>query len=197
MPILIKTFHVDLFFWKLDVFSASKTSIKIGSVSPIFFGGAAMSFNSSTYVNFVSAASPAQERLFLQYLGHRSDFDIIIIGSGIGGGVLADDLAERLGKHKRILVLEAGSFLYPTHVYNVCRFPNASLAKHFGCGTFWQSGNEQSQNYIGEQPQLNFGGRSIFWSGLIPSIQGWELEFFPDGSGRICRAVCWRERARR
>lgn len=153
-----------------------------------------MSFNSSTYVNFVSAASAAQERLFLQYLGHRSDFDIIIIGSGIGGGVLGDDLAERLGKQKRILVLEAGSFLYPTHVYNVCRFPNASLAKHFGCGTFWQSGNEQSQNYIGEQPQLNFGGRSIFWSGLIPSIQGWELEFFPDRvrqdlqSGLLARA---------
>jgi choline dehydrogenase-like flavoprotein len=105
-----------------------------------------MSFNSSTYINFVSAASAAQERLFLQYLGHRSDFDIIIIGSGIGGGVLADDLAERLGKQKRILVLEAGSFLYPTHVYNVCRFPNASLAKHFGCGTFWQSGNGAMPN---------------------------------------------------
>ena len=153
-----------------------------------------MSFNSSTYVNFVSENSAAQERLFLQYLGYRSDFDIIIIGSGIGGGVLADDLAERVGKQKRILVLEAGSFLYPTHVYNVCRFPNASLAKHFGCGTFWQSGNEQSQNYIGEQPQLNFGGRSIFWSGLIPSIQGWELEFFPDRvrqdlqSGLLARA---------
>ncbi|MEM1368234.1 MAG: GMC oxidoreductase, partial [Cyanobacteria bacterium P01_H01_bin.15] len=28
-------------------------------------------------------------------------------------------------------------------------------------------------------PQLNFGGRAIFWSGLIPSIQDWELEYFP------------------
>src|SRR5688572_9842402 len=37
MPILIKTFHVDLFFWKLDVFSASKTSIKIGSESDFFW----------------------------------------------------------------------------------------------------------------------------------------------------------------
>ena len=70
-----------------------------------------MSFNSSTYVNFVSTASAAQERLFLQYLGNRSDFDIIVIGSGIGGGVLADDLADRLGKHKRILVL--GSRIIP------------------------------------------------------------------------------------
>ena len=139
-----------------------------------------MTFTSSTYVNFVSARTPAQERLFLQYMGPRDDFDIIVVGSGIGGGVLADDLAERLGTQKRILVLEAGSFIYPTHVYNVCRFPNASLAKHFGCETFWQAGGPGSQNYIGEQPQLNFGGRSIFWSGLIPTVQAWELDFFPQ-----------------
>ncbi len=138
-----------------------------------------MSFHPSTYPNFIAAAAPAQERLFLQYIGPRNDFDIIIIGSGIGGGVLADDLADRLGGHKRILVLEAGSFIYPTHVYNLCRFSNASVARHFGCDTFWQSGNEHAQHYIGEKPQLNFGGRSIFWSGLIPSIQDWELEFFP------------------
>jgi choline dehydrogenase-like flavoprotein len=140
-----------------------------------------MSFNPSTYANFVSAPTAAQERLFLQYIGPRNDFDIIIVGSGIGGGILADDVAERAGGHKRILVLEAGSFIYPTHVYNVCRFPNASLARHFGCDTFWQAGNSGSEHYIGEKPQLNFGGRSIFWSGLIPTVQGWELDFFPSG----------------
>ncbi len=138
-----------------------------------------MSFTPSTYANFVSEATKAEERLILQYIGPRNDFDIIIVGSGIGGGVLADDLADRLGRQKRILVLEAGSFIYPTHVYNICRFFNAAVAQHFGCDTFWQSGNPGTQNYIGEKPQLTFGGRSIFWSGLIPSIQGWELEYFP------------------
>jgi hypothetical protein len=29
--------------------------------------------------------------------------------------------------------------------------------------TFWQGGNPQT-HFIGEKPQLNFGGRSIFWS---------------------------------
>ena len=138
-----------------------------------------MSFTGWTYERFVSASTEAQVRLFQQYTGARSDFDIIVIGSGIGGGVLADDLADRLGDRKRILVLEAGSYLYPTHVYNVCRFPNASVAQHFACKTFWQSGDEHAQNYIHERPQLNFGGRSIFWSGLIPTIQSWELDFFP------------------
>lgn len=137
-----------------------------------------MTFDPSTYVNLVSAAAAAQERLFLQYIGPRDDFDIIVVGSGMAGGVLADDLGERLGD-RRILVIEAGSFLYPTHVYNICRFSNASVAKHFGCDTFYQSGSSNTQNYIGEKPQLNFGGRSVFWSGLIPTIQDWELEFFP------------------
>lgn len=139
-----------------------------------------MTFNPSTYVNFVSEETAARERLFLQYIGWRDDFDIVIVGSGIGGGVLADDLADRLGSQKRILVLEAGSFLYPTHVYNICRFPNSSLAKHFGCDTFWQAGDSGAQNYIGEKPQMNLGGRSIFWSGLIPTVQGWELDYFPS-----------------
>jgi choline dehydrogenase-like flavoprotein len=138
-----------------------------------------MTFTPLTYVNFVSAATAAQDRLFLQYIGPRNDFDIVIVGSGIGGGILADALADRAGGHKRILLLEAGSFIYPTHVYNICRFLNANLARHFGCDTFWQAGNSGSQNYIGEKPQLNFGGRSIFWSGLIPTVQGWELDFFP------------------
>jgi len=139
-----------------------------------------VTFNASTYANFVSESTAARERLILQYQGGRNDFDIVIVGSGVGGGVLADDLAERLRHHKRILVLEAGSFIYPTHVYNCSRFPNASLAKHFGCVTFHQAGDSGSQNYIGEEPQLNFGGRSIFWSGLIPTLQGWELHYFPD-----------------
>lgn len=140
-----------------------------------------MSFSSLTYANFVAASGPSQTRFFPQYTDQSSQFDIIIIGSGIGGGVLADDLADRLGTSKRILVLEAGSYIYPTHVYNICRFPNSQLAKHFACDTFWQSGDDNSVEFIGEKPQLNLGGRSIFWSGLIPTIQSWELEFFPSG----------------
>ncbi len=138
-----------------------------------------MTFHAFTYENHVATSSAAQARLFAQYQGSRTDFDIVVVGSGIGGGVLADDLADRLGAQKRILVLEAGSYLFPTHVFNICRFPNADVARKFACKTFWQSGDGASRHYIHEWPQLNFGGRSIFWSGLIPSVQPWELDFFP------------------
>ncbi|WP_217275140.1 hypothetical protein [Microbacterium hominis] len=110
----------------------------------------------------VSEDSAARERLIRQYLDRRAEFDIIVVGSGIGGGILADDLADRLGATKRILVVEAGSFIFPTHVYNLSRFPNASVARHFGAATFWQQGSPAASHFIGEQPQLAFGGRSIF-----------------------------------
>jgi hypothetical protein len=139
-----------------------------------------MPFHANTYVNFVSVTGETNRRLFPQYSDNSIDFDVIVVGSGIGGGILADELADRVGDGKRILVLEAGSYLYPTHVYNVCRFPNSTLATHFGCDTFWQqNNNDNGEFYIGGKPQLNLGGRSIFWSGLIPTVQSWELDFFP------------------
>ena len=73
--------------------------------------------------------------------------------------------------------MDAGSFVYPTHVYNISRIPNGAVANHFGADNFLQA--EAPQHFIGGKPQLVFGGRSIFWSGLIPRPQDWELEFFP------------------
>ena len=132
----------------------------------------------NNYANLVAEKPQAHSRLIRDYDGTNKDFDFIIIGSGMGGGVLADDLADRLSKSHRILVLEAGSFIYPTHVYNISRVPNGTVAKHFGVDNFRQT--QDDSNYIGELPQLAFGGRSVFWSGLIPDLQAWELDFFPD-----------------
>ena len=132
----------------------------------------------NNYENLVTEKPQAQTRLIRDYDGDNKDFDFIIIGSGIGGGILADDLADRLGKSHRILVLDAGSFIYPTHVYNISRIPNGSVAPHFGVDNFKQSPSDS--HFIGSKPQLCFGGRSIFWSGLIPQAQSWEMEFFPD-----------------
>lgn len=130
------------------------------------------------YVNLVAEKPQAHTRLIRDYDGSNRDFDFIVIGSGMGGGILADGLADRLGKSHRILILDAGSFIYPTHVYNISRIPNGSVARHFGVDNFTQPPSDS--HYIGEKPQLAFGGRSIFWSGLIPEAQDWELEYFPS-----------------
>ncbi|QDV42229.1 choline dehydrogenase [Stieleria neptunia] len=128
------------------------------------------------YANLVSQKSEAHTRLIRDYDGPNPDFDYIVIGSGIGGGTVADDLADRK-PDKRILVVDVGSFVYPTHVYNISRIPNDKVANHFGADNFQQTGT--GTHFIGGKPQLVFGGRSVFWSGLIPQPQDWELEFFP------------------
>src|SRR5438067_2444552 len=49
-------------------------------------------------------------------------FDIVVIGAGMFGGYIADKLyrdGENIGL--RVLVVEAGSFLLPTHVQNMPR----------------------------------------------------------------------------
>lgn len=130
------------------------------------------------YVNLVSEKPQSHTRLIRDYDGNNPDFDYIIVGSGMGGGILADDLADRLGHDKRILVLDAGSFIFPTHVYNISRIPNGSVANHFGVDNFVAVDN--NEHFIGAKPQFALGGRSVFWSGLIPEAQEWELEFFPD-----------------
>lgn len=137
--------------------------------------GGAMPF-AKNYGNLVAQESEAHTRLIRDYDGPNPDFDYIVIGSGIGGGTLADDLADRNGD-RRVLVLDVGSFVYPTHVYNISRIPNGAVAEHFGVDNFRQT--VTPHHFIGAKPQLVFGGRSIFWSGLIPQPQPWELEFFP------------------
>lgn len=140
-----------------------------------------MTFKPSDYADFVAAPSPVHSRVTPSYTGAGTGFDVVIIGSGMGGGVMADALAERFkDRNKRVLLLEAGSFLYPTHVYNCSRLDNGEVARRFGCSTFVQPGTDGHEFHIHERPQLNFGGRSVFWSGLIPTVQPWELEFFPD-----------------
>ena len=138
-----------------------------------------MPFNNN-YHNLVSEKSQAHTRLIHDYQGQNKDFDFIIIGSGMGGGILADELADSSQNTKRILVIDVGSFIYPTHVYNISRHSNEAVAPRFGVVNFNRDSESHGQLHISKEPQMALGGRSIFWSGLIPTPKTWECNFFPD-----------------
>jgi hypothetical protein len=105
------------------------------------------------------------------------DYDVIIVGSGVGGGILAD-AASDLGL--RTLVLEAGSVLHRSHINNLPGDWATSPARD-------QVGNfvnvDGSRFLFGVH--FNLGGRSVYWSGLIPRMRAWELQRWPEPVARF------------
>jgi choline dehydrogenase-like flavoprotein len=105
-------------------------------------------------------------------------FDVIIIGAGMFGGYVADKLyrhGEDLGL--RVLVLEAGSFLLPTHVQNLPRIGlNAPKERVVASNTqdlgpqnlVW--GNPWHSNQAFPGLAYCIGGRSLFWGGWSPRM---------------------------
>lgn len=123
-----------------------------------------------------------QQAFFAPDLDEGRLYDVIVIGSGAGGGILADQLSD-LGA--TVLVLEAGSALFPTHIANL---PRQHLIGQFDKHV-WRLyedykvvnfANAAGSNFVGGQA-FNLGGRSMFWGGLIPRMTWWELEPWPQG----------------
>ena len=108
-------------------------------------------------------------------------YDVIVIGSGMGGGILADEVSDL---DFRVLVLEAGGLLFPTHVANLPRrhrLDRDRLTKHI-----WELWDDFQSKQYEKLPNndydgaygFNLGGRSLFWGAFIPRMTSWELDFW-------------------
>ncbi|MEC4814386.1 MAG: GMC oxidoreductase [Scytonema sp. PMC 1069.18] len=113
----------------------------------------------------------------------REPYDVIVIGSGMAGGVLADQLAD---SGLDTLVLEAGGVPLETHIANLPRphFPG-EFRKHvwerwyqYQVINYDQPTDGSENDYFGAQA-FNLGGRSVFWGGFIPRMSSWELDYWP------------------
>jgi hypothetical protein len=119
------------------------------------------------YDNFLPVDTPLQQ-ITVHLTGRESEaWDVIVIGSGMGGGTLADDLSDR---GARTLVLEAGGLWLPVHMNDL---PGAAvdLAVRDQLGHFTNDPGSQ----LGNGVQFNLGGRSVYWSGVIPRPRPWEM----------------------
>jgi hypothetical protein len=95
-------------------------------------------------------------------------YDVIVIGSGMGGGILADSLAD-LGAS--VLVLEAGGVNYVENVYNL------PVGKDLD---FFETYKNEPHSALDLGACINFGGRSVYWSAVIPRMSTFDLEYWPS-----------------
>lgn len=128
-----------------------------------------------------------EARLFPPY--QRRKFDLLVIGSGMGGGVVAEEYARRFNRTngnecKTVAVLERGGCLFPTHIAGLPRrqlYSRRQVYKHVW--NLWDDFKHllpttTPQTYVGAEAR-NLGGRSIFWGAFIPRLSQFELQHFP------------------
>ncbi|KAG8740383.1 hypothetical protein FRC10_004392 [Ceratobasidium sp. 414] len=126
------------------------------------------------------------------------EYDIIIVGSGIGGGVLAHDLFDTnhmLGKHaKRVLLLEKGGLVFHSHCLNSARPDGLVNDRGQQNDTFFRMFREDfvfdpplsSKDWNGG-PIFALGGRSSAWGLFSPRIHDDNLAKYvhPDVSAAL------------
>ena len=112
-------------------------------------------------------------------------FDAVIVGGGMFGGYCADKISRSSGPRPlRVLVLEAGPFLVPTHVQNLPQagldvpdpiFPSADsgAARDLVWGIPWRS----NVQFVGQAYCV--GGKSLYWGGWCPRLQADDLASWP------------------
>jgi len=114
-------------------------------------------------------------------------FDAVIIGAGMFGGYCANEIYRRgAARNLRVLVLDAGAFLIPTHLQNLPpnigldvpepispAAPEARCARGLVWGIPWRSNVE----FIGQAYCI--GGKSLYWGGWCPRLLPSDLVEWP------------------
>ena len=112
-------------------------------------------------------------------------FDYVIVGSGLGGGILARKLVE--GK-KRVLLIEKGGVTFSTHCLNTSR-PHWQIGGVQGPSQdndiVYDANKQKVQTAAGSDPYVGgpvycLGGRTTVWGLFAPKInQSIYQKYFP------------------
>ena len=108
----------------------------------------------------------------------ETDYDVIIVGSGAGGGAVLRRLCERWRNNgKRIGMIERGNLLLPTHVRNIPTMTNARFGPYFRGVSKWIG--KSLPEFPGARELFALGGRTLFWGMSAPRMDASEMTEWP------------------
>jgi choline dehydrogenase-like flavoprotein len=128
------------------------------------------------------------EEIKAQVVDGGFPFDVVVIGAGMFGAYCAEQLYRGgAGSGLRILVLDAGALLFPTHIQNLPQ----RLGGNVGGPAYPRTREDGSgtQNVVWGIPWISnepfpglaycIGGRSLFWGGWSPRLTAEDLVRWP------------------
>jgi gluconate 5-dehydrogenase len=104
-------------------------------------------------------------------------YDVIIVGSGAGGGAVLWRLSEKwLKARKKIGMIEAGDFVLPAHVYN---FPQLKGNWKNIFSKVSSPIGKRLPRFSGAEQILALGGRTLFWGAVTPRMHASDFSDWP------------------
>lgn len=110
----------------------------------------------------------------------QTDYDVIIVGSGAGGGAVLWRLCNHWRKNgKRIALLEAGDLLLPTHILNLPTFDHERMNKFLANPKYMNFIGNEFPDYSGAKQFFALGGRTLHWGTVTPRFHPEEFRSWP------------------
>lgn len=108
----------------------------------------------------------------------QADYDVLIVGTGAGGGSVLRTLCEKwIDSSKRIGIVEKGDLLLPTHARNVATMDSKRVSNFFG--TVSQPIGNFLPMFPGARVVNALGGKTLFWGLVTPRMPPFELLEWP------------------
>jgi choline dehydrogenase-like flavoprotein len=121
----------------------------------------------------------------------RQPYDILIVGTGAGGGAVLWRLIEQLkDTNIKIGVIEAGDLLLPTNALNIPTLNALRFEELWRNPKFWNVVGRAQPDHSNDtcplspiplafQQLLTLGGRTIFWNAVSPRMHRMDIEKWP------------------
>nr|WP_223192547.1 GMC family oxidoreductase [Paenibacillus sedimenti] len=108
----------------------------------------------------------------------QREYDVLIIGTGAGGGAVLWRLCEQWKREgKRIGIIERGDQVIPTHARNLSTMNQERLVAYFNYLSKSLPGS--MPEYPGARQLFALGGRTLFWYAFTPRMHEWDLAKWP------------------